>query len=137
MLHLNYRICLTATTIGISLVLLAGCGSASRATVSGTLKSADGTPLVGSRITARNEKTGQSATGVAGQDGQFELGQEKPGDGLPAGDYRVVIVEDLGDWDHPQRPSIARKYGKPATSGLTLSVKPGEHLVLEIKLDPP
>ena len=112
----------------------AGCGGSDRATVSGTLLHQDGTPLVGARVIARSNETGKSAYGQTNGEGYFELGGVKEGDGIPAGEYYVTIVEDFGDENDPRTPTISNKYRNSATSGLSLSVKPGEKAVLDAKL---
>lgn len=113
-----------------------GCGSANTAKVSGTAKLADGTPLVKARVTARSESTGKWASGTTDQEGRFLLGTEVEGEGLPFGEYGLIVVEDRGDWDHPSPPKVSRKYESPATSGLQLKIDSGESQVLDLVLDP-
>jgi hypothetical protein len=119
------------------LVPAAGCGGSDRAHVSGTLVHKDGTPLVRARVLARSRETGHSASGVTNEQGFFELGVEKKGDGIPPGEYYVVIYEDRGDADYPNPPSISSKYEKASGSGFTLKVKAGERNTFDATLDPP
>jgi hypothetical protein len=114
----------------------AGCGTAGAAKVSGTLKLSDGTPLIKARITARNESTGNWASGTTNQEGHFTLGTENEDEGLPLGEYGLIVVEHRGDWDHPSPPKISRKYENPATSGLQLQIDSGESQVLDLVMDP-
>ncbi|HEY3394725.1 MAG TPA: hypothetical protein VGK58_18615, partial [Lacipirellulaceae bacterium] len=66
-----------------------------------------------------------------------ELGVGENGDGIPPGNYDVIIVENRGDPDNRRPPSIAAKYGDVRISGLQLSVEAGETENLRITLDPP
>lgn len=113
---------------------LFGCGPAGGAKVSGTVKQKDGTPLAKARITARCESTGRWASGVSDESGNFILGTEKAGEGLPPGEYTVIVVEDQGDWDHPSPPKISKKYANPVLSGLQFRLE-GDDTVLEWTLD--
>lgn len=118
----------------IAATLLAGCAESERSDVTGRVTRHDGSPLIGATVTARSRETGRWATGVTGADGEFSLGTETPGEGLPAGDYYVVIQEDRGETD--RRPAtIPQKYAKPSASGLTLKVEPGQSALLEMTLD--
>ena len=119
-----------------ALVLPLGCGGSDRATATGTVKLKSGQPLVGARVIARAGASGKSAYGTTNQEGEFELGMAQVGDGLPPGDYTVTVVEDRG-FDSPTPRLIADKYSRTETSGLTLSVKPGESAEIDLTLDPP
>lgn len=124
---------------GVALTLIGnhGCGSSDRATVTGKLVRSDGSPLVGARVIATSAETGKSAYGTTNEDGEFTLGVVQEGDGVPPGDYKVIIIEDLGDPDNRSRPTIAAKYRNPETSGLALSVEVGQSAELNPTLDPP
>jgi hypothetical protein len=118
-----------------ALGMLTGCGGSDRAMVSGTLLYQDGAPLVGARVIARSNETGKSAYGQTNASGYYELGGSTQGDGIPPGEYYVVVTEDLGDENNRRPPTIHNKYRNPATSGLSLNVKAGEKVVLDAKLD--
>lgn len=120
----------------VPLAIAVGCGPP-MGKVTGTLETSDGKPLYRARVTVRNDATGEWATAVTDNQGRFELGTDKAGNGVPPGDYYVIVVEDQGDWDNPSPPMIATKYSKPATSGLKLQVIAGESLEFHAKLDPP
>jgi hypothetical protein len=124
--------------LGACLYLICcGCQNSERAHVSGTIKGADGKPIIGARIVARDEATGKSGSGTTDGSGHYELGVESTGDGIPPGNYRVLVVEDLGDWDHPNRPTISRMYSDPATSGLEFSVESGDSKTFDAELKAP
>ena len=115
-----------------------GCGeNISRGYVSGNVKQIGGEPAVGVTVVARSATTGKSGSGVTNGEGKYELGVEHAGDGLPPGEYTVVILEDIGDWDHPKPGTIARKYADHSTSGLSLSVADGENREFNVELDKP
>lgn len=118
----------------IAAAMLCGCASSERSQVTGRVVRHDGTPLVGATVTARSQETGRWASGVTDVEGAFTLGTQTPGEGLPPGEYYVVVQEDRGDMD--QRPAtIPQKYGKPSASGLTLTVEAGRSATLEVTLD--
>jgi hypothetical protein len=117
-------------------MVIAGCGASDRGRVSGTVLRKDGTPLATARVIARSTETGLTVYGTTDSDGKFALSGDEQSDGIPAGDYDVVILEDRGNPDERRPPSIAAKYRDPATSGLTLSVEAGESKELNLTLDP-
>jgi hypothetical protein len=130
---------LQTTRLGVwaaASALLIGCGGSDRGAVSGTVQLKNGQPLVGARVIASPQAAGKSAYGTTDQQGQFELGVAEAGDGIPAGDYTVVVIEDRG-FDSDRPPSIARKYARPETSGLKLTVEAGQSAELDLTLDPP
>jgi hypothetical protein len=118
------------------LLAMVGCGGADTGRVSGTVLKQDGSPLVAARVIARSADSGKSAYGTTDSEGRFELGEEN-GEGIPAGDYDVVVLEDRGDPDSRRPPTIAAKYREPAKSGLRIRVAPGESQQLNLTLDPP
>lgn len=112
-----------------------GCGRSDNAKVTGKLLRRDGTPVVNAKVIARSKETGKSASASTNDEGDFAIGAVDQGNGLPPGDYAVVIVEDRGDPDHRRRPTIAAKYRDPDKSGVSVSVKPGENKKLDLTLD--
>jgi hypothetical protein len=118
-------------------MVVAGCGASDRGGVIGTVLQKGGTPLAAARVVARSAETGLSAYGTTDADGKFVLKGDEQSDGIPAGNYDVVILEDRGDPDARRPPTIAAKYRDPATSGLRLSVEAGESNELSLTLDPP
>jgi hypothetical protein len=114
-----------------------GCDSGEIGSVSGTLTRKDGTSLPRARVVARSSETGKSAYGTTDESGRYALGIASEGDGVPPGNYDVVILEDLGDPDNRRRPTVSAKYREPSTSGIRLSVESGESVELNARLDPP
>ena len=99
----------TALPAALLMCVCSGCGSSDRAHVSGTVVRHDGSPLVGAKLIATSAETGQSATASTDTNGHFDFGTGESGDGIPPGNYNVVIVEDLGDMDNRRAPTIAVK----------------------------
>jgi len=129
---------LNSALIGLVAASLAsatfGC-SGNVARVSGTVLRKDGSPVSGARVIARSEGTGKTANAETDSSGHYALGIEKMGDGVPPGDYYVIVLEDLGE-EHTQRPpTIAAKYAKPSMSGLRFSVKAGEKSTFDMSLE--
>lgn len=113
-----------------------GCGAADGAKVSGTVKLQNGQPVVKARVTVRNDATGEWASGITNSEGFYSLGKESTSERLSSGEYRVTIIEDQGDWDHPSPPKISNKYTRPETSDLLLKVESGGSQTLDIVVDP-
>jgi hypothetical protein len=86
---------------------------------------------------------GDVYTGVVDRDGYFEVFAYRAdgrGVGVPAGEYKVT-VSWTGDPDEPsdvprdERPELLPvKYTRPETSGLSVTVEPGENILPEVVL---
>ena len=113
-----------------------GCSKSNVASVGGKVLRKDETPVSGVRVIARSDETGKTVNGQTDASGRYELGTEKAGDGVPPGDYYVIVVEDLGEERARRAPTIATKYAKPSTSGLKFTVRAGEKTVFDMSLDP-
>lgn len=104
---------------------LVGC---SNAKVDGTVKFKDGTPLTEGKILFEAPKVG-SVSGMIKNDGSFQLGTLKDGDGVPRGSYRGKIIGTMkADPNSPKEDIqyirvIDAKYENYETSGITLEVK--------------
>ncbi len=119
------------------MIVVGGCGDPNRARVSGKVVRVDGTPVTGARVVFRSPTTGTSANGLTTEDGEYVLGIMDKGDGIPAGDYVVTVVEDLGSWENPKPPTVHPNYRHPDNSGLRATIAPGESLILDLELKKP
>jgi hypothetical protein len=118
----------------VVVLLVTGCQRSDKVRVTGRVLLHNGTPLKGASIIARSDETGKWAKGTTDADGRYELGTGSAGDGIPPGDYHVIIMEDLGD-SARNTPTIPAKYVNQATSKLQLTVT-NKSVVFDIKLDP-
>ena len=75
--------------------LAASAGCASKLQPAGGKVLVDGKPVKEGTIMFCPVNGGRPATARVVEDGSFVLSYARPGDGLPAGDYRVVIVADV------------------------------------------
>lgn len=119
------------------LPVMTGCSSSDRATVTGSVHLQDGSPLVGARVVGTSQSTGKTVYATTNQEGRFTLTAGNADEGIPAGDYEVAIIENIGrgDTDQPVRRKVPRKYSNVATSGLSFSVESSEHKTLDLSLD--
>ncbi len=120
----------------IAIAGLTGCGSggSALAPVVGTV-TYEGTPLK-TGIIQFEPSMGRSARGKI-VDGQIQdVSTYEPGDGVMIGESNVYIfsfVREQVGMDIP--PSvIPKRYNTPETSGLSVSIKPEEENVLDLKL---
>lgn len=118
--------------------MLWGCGPRHQPTypVRGRVVLRDGTPVAGCLIAFEAVDKSVSAKGNLDKDGRFELFTYRPGDGVPAGEYRAVLVPSIVD-DHgkaSQAPPFHARYRTYETSGLKFTVQAGDNF-FEIKLD--
>jgi hypothetical protein len=98
------------------------------------------TPIgVSSRADGSKSRPGSAKFAV---DGSFTVGSFEAGDGLFPGTYAVAV--DCAEAPPQMSPTgkaieapnaVPKKYGEPATSGLTLTVKPGARVdaVFDVK----
>jgi hypothetical protein len=129
---------LTMTTVlyshswALVLIFLCGCGSGDQKTypAGGTVKFADGTPLVKGTVQFRSLDTERavSARGTVKEDGTFELSTFEPGDGAVPGEHQAMVlpppfIGDLDEVGHFPR-IIDPKHTKFDTSGLKFTVTP-------------
>jgi hypothetical protein len=130
---------LPAAALLLLLPGLAGCGARLN-TVRGTVTLADGSPLTRGLVVFEGVIGGAavSARGEVKPDGSYTLGTYKPGDGVPAGKYRVLINPlDLSEVpDEQKKLPFDYKHLRFETSGLEFEVKPGAN-EFPIRLDPP
>jgi hypothetical protein len=124
-----YRGGLAGFVVGLGVLCLGGCGSG-RHPVRGQLVYADdGQPvkeLAGFEVIFTSEQLHTSARGTIQEDGSFELGTDKDGDGVAPGEYVVTVTQPFRE---PERPFVGdrvvdRAYEDPARSDLKAEVKP-------------
>jgi len=87
------------------LTVLAGCGT--KLQPAGGKILVDGNPVKEGTVMFCPVNKGRPATARIMEDGSFTLSFAQPGDGLPPGDYRVVIVADI--WKEG-RKTAAQEY---------------------------
>jgi hypothetical protein len=134
---MNLRLCRVLALIALAAATV-GCDRSGHATVTGNVKRADGSPIVGARVIARDEQTGTSRTGETDSQGAYELGESSSADGVPPGNYSVVVLPErlsLSAERGSKRVEIPEKYQKHSTSGLTFSVQTGEEKQFDITLE--
>jgi hypothetical protein len=105
----------------------AGCGSGPYP-VRGTVTLEDGTKVTSGTVIfeTRDAEKPVAARGEIKPDGSYELGTHKPGDGAPAGVYRVLIAPPPTHPDRPpEKPPYDNRYTSFATSQLEFEVKAG------------
>jgi len=127
MTHSDRRLAWGVAAASLALVL-SGCGPRMYP-VRGTVTLEDGTPLAKGLVIFERVDGGPplTARGDIGPDGRYELSTEKPGDGVPAGRYRVSI-NPLDTSDTPDEQKVLPfdvKYLSLKTSGLEYEVKSG------------
>jgi hypothetical protein len=133
-----------AIVLGVSAAvaagLLPGCGP-KYYSVEGKVVWSDGTPakeLEGSQVVFESAEMKISARGTIGADGGFTMTMINPDDGVPAGTYKVAIVEEFkpinGNWANVKPAALDSKYYSLATSGLTATVSAGKTPV-ELKVE--
>jgi hypothetical protein len=107
------------------LTLTFGCSQpGSMVQVTGTLKNADGSPLVFEVGTVVFQATegATHASGSVQRDGSFTMMTKKPGDGVKPGHYKVAL--QLWKSYSSVIPAVSKKYMDAATSPLEATVDP-------------
>jgi hypothetical protein len=107
------------------LVLLAGCNSSGKYPVHGKVTDKQGQPIAGlegSQIVF--EGTSTSSVGEIAADGSYTLFTDRPGDGVPPGDYQVYIPRRRIDPEREAPQAINARFEKPQTSDLKATVEP-------------
>src|SRR5579871_4757472 len=114
--------------VAVLALVLSGCGGG-KYPVHGTVTLDDGTPLTKGLVVFERVDGGPpiTARGNVGPDGRFTISTEKPGDGVPAGRYKVLVNPlDLSDVpDELKTLPFDIKYVKFDTSGLEFTVQSG------------
>jgi hypothetical protein len=112
------------------LVGSAGCGT-KYYPVRGKVTYADGTPVTEGLVVfeSKDSEMPITARGEIQADGSYQLGTSQPGNGAPAGTYRVLVVPktDPNTVDKKPQPSppFDKRFMEFSTSGLVCEVKDG------------
>ncbi|MDR1140877.1 MAG: carboxypeptidase-like regulatory domain-containing protein [Planctomycetaceae bacterium] len=115
------------------LVVVVGCGNG-HVSGSGTVKYSTGELVPNGTIffsTPQFNYTGTINNGV------FELGGLKKGDGLPPGQYKVHLIGTEITESTDDIPLFDAKFNNPETSGIIIEVKSGEKNRFEITVEKP
>jgi hypothetical protein len=115
----------TALFLLCAVAALSGCYSGGKYPVSGRVVDTAGQPidgLEGSEIQFSNDAG--SSVGEIKKDGSFSLFTETAGDGVPPGDYQVLIARRYLDPERAAPQVIQSKYERFEASGLTAKVEP-------------
>jgi len=104
----------------------------------------DGAPLAGATVIFKGDQRGSS--GITNAQGVYSLMTFDPGDGVPAGNYKVAVIKqeivgadasysDVNSPNYGKEPPpeslgktvfhVAEKFGSPDSSGLTATVQEG------------
>lgn len=97
----------------------------------------EGRPISGAELTLHPQFAGHGwlPVSITAEDGTFEVGTRVPGDGAPAGRYRVTVV-----W-HPEADAedggvnrLPARYAKAASTPIEIEVQPGsaEHHTINL-----
>lgn len=128
------------------LCLVSGCSGPETGKLSGKVTLPGGKPLAQGSVLFENTEKGVSVNAPLGSDGTYTVRTHDRA-GLPPGTYKVAVTPStFGSGDVPlaEDPSkqasaaseIPAKYRSTATSGLTVTVKPGTNPALDIELRP-
>lgn len=140
------RLGLHAAAVAILLAVASGCGDSDPTRIqvypaTGSI-SFRGQPVPGAVVTLHPREADSQGAPVpranVGRDGKFDVSTYDGGDGAPQGDYVVTIVwfrPVLKDGDLRAGPNvIPRKYARPETSDLRVTIAAGENAIPTIKL---
>ena len=117
--------CLITLIVSLCFIFNGGCSSSGLYAVTGKVTDEAGQPvegLAGSEVMFIGGST--SSVGEIKADGSFTMFTNKPGDGVPPGDYTVYIPRRRIDSEREAPQSIEAKFEKPETSGFDAKVEP-------------
>lgn len=120
----NY--CLLALLAGLCLV---ACDRQDQSTatekysVEGKVTFEDGQPVVGVVVSFSSLDERANASAMTDDEGRYYVDAED-GEGLPAGDYRVVVGLPVDEQETAPPVAVDPKYANKKTSGLSTTIKP-------------
>lgn len=121
-------------------MLLATCGCGGRGTlpVTGSIRLADGSPIVNATVVFESAALSVSPSGTTDANGRFSLTTFHRHDGAPAGDYRIAVHPPLAADSSEEQPAAPfdLRYASASTSGLIFTVARGS-TTCDLVLDPP
>jgi hypothetical protein len=122
----SQRFMLWVINLGVAFCLTfnGGCSSSGLYSVTGKVTDEGGHPidgLTGSEVMFIGGNS--SSVGEIKADGSFSMYTNKPGDGVPPGDYTVYFPRRRIDSEREAPQSIATKFEKPEASGLEAKVE--------------
>ncbi len=131
---------LSSVFVAITLCVVSGCGSSASSTI-GTVSGQvtfSGQPVKAGEVTLYSPGAGSGATAAIDGEGHYQF--QEP---LPAGDYQVAVLPPPPPPPQDAVPvavevkadDIPGKYRDFNSSGLTLSVKPGDN-TFDISMTP-
>jgi hypothetical protein len=117
-----------AAAVALVLLLCAGGCGPKLHPVRGKVTFGDGKPVTEGMVVfeRKGEEKPVTARGEIEADGSYRLGTHAPGDGAPAGTYRVLVApkSDPNAVDKPAKPPpFDPRYADFRTSGLEFEVK--------------
>lgn len=123
--------------VGAILASIAGCGSSATLPVAGSVRLADGTPVVGATVVFESAQHRVSPSGTTDAAGAFTLTAFERDDGAPAGEYRIAIHPPMAADSSERQPAspFDERYASASTSGLVFTVAPGAK-PCDLVLDP-
>ena len=142
------------STCAAALVLLitgVGCNSQPSGDViktvpAGGVLTYKGQPLEYYKLTFYSDDVPRPVGAISDSEGKFMLGTNREGDGAPSGSYRVSVVyvgpassdpnEGIMEFSPPPKPkvNIPKKYHRPETSEIVVSIAPGGDRELKVDL---
>lgn len=122
---------LIAFIVPLFLTFCFGCSS--NVTVKGRVQWEDGSPVTEGNVLMENDKV--SVIGEIAKDGTFSMGLLKPGEGIPPGKYKAVVMGGDTMLKAPSGKSlIAREYSIAALTPLEVEVVAGKNTPLEFAI---
>jgi len=121
---------LTFTTWIALIVLVGGCGKSGFYPAKGQFVDTTGTPVTvldGFEVTLEGKGLDgkmYSSTGKIDAEGRFELFTDRPGDGVPMGECKLLIQPKMKDSEREAPYPLNPKYRTFEKSGLTAKVEP-------------